>query len=402
METNKLTILFLLQKARINIKGKCPLRCRITYSKKRKEFSTGLFINPDFWKSKQQKAHPPNEDNNYINSQLSLISQKINQAFLMLQVNEINFDVADIYLVYKGENTKNNKTFLEVMELHNSKMEKLVGKEYAPRYYQKWKGTYKLLKAFIRHTYKKNDVLINKLTLKFLDDLDFYLKSKKNQKQITVNKCIQRVRKVIKLAIAEGYLERDPFILYKPKRYQKEVVYLDADELKKMENHSFAQERLTQVRDMFIFCCYTGLAYQEMKDLKGKHLVKGFDGNTWIKMLRKKTKTPIAVPLLSKASEILLKYDELEQVLPVISNQKFNSYLKEIADVVGIDKKLTHHIARKTFATTVLLYNDVPMEIVSDLLGHSKIDVTQRHYAKVVQRKVSEQISILSKKLNKK
>jgi integrase len=401
MNTNSIRILYVIDRAKLNKQDKCPIRCRITYLGNRRPFSTGLFVNPNQWNSKKQKAFPPSENNNHINSQLSLISQKINKAFLMLQVNEVSFDVGDIYLAYKGENTKKNKSFLEIIQLHNSRMGKLVGKEYAPKYYQKWKGTHKLLQAFIRYSYKKNDVLLSKITLKFLDDLDFYLKSNKNQKQITVNKCIQRVRRVVKLAIAEGYLETDPFILYKPKRYVKEIVYLDVAELQKLEKVSLAQERLIQVRDMFIFCCYTGLAYQEMNDLKNKHIVKGFDGNTWIKMVRRKTKTPISVPLLPKAEEILHKYNNLDIILPVISNQKFNSYIKEIAVLAGIDKKITHHIARKTFATTILLYNDVPMEIVSDLLGHSKLDVTQRHYAKVVQRKVGEHMTLLGKKLGK-
>lgn len=186
---NKIRVLFVIDKSKLNKQDKCPIKCRITFIGKRKMFATGLFIKPNDWKSKQQKAHPPNDDNDFINSQLSLISQKINRAFLMLQVNEISFDVVDIYLAYKSKNTKNNKSFLEVMKLHNSRMEKLVGKEYAPRYFQKWKGTYRLLKSFVRSTYKKSDMLLSKLTLKFLDDLDFYLKTKKNRKQITVNKC---------------------------------------------------------------------------------------------------------------------------------------------------------------------------------------------------------------------
>jgi integrase len=401
MENNKLSILFLLQKNRINKKNKCPVRCRITFLKKRKIFSTGLFINPKYWKSKKQKAHPPNDDNDFINSQLSLISQKINKAFLMLQVNEMEFDVEDVYLAYKGANIKKNKSFIEVMELHNSRMKKLVGKEYAPRYYQKWEGTLTLLKGFIKKTYKKKDILLSKLTIKFLDDLDYYLKSEKSQKQITVNKCIQRVRKVIKLSISEGFLHKDPFILYKPKRYEKKVVFLNKEELAMLENHTFSQIRLTQVKDMFIFCCYTGLAYAEMSELTSEHIIKGYDGNKWISMYRKKTGKHFSIPLLGKAKRILQKYKhkDSDKVLPVISNQRFNSYIKEICEIVGITKDISHHTARKTFATTVLLYNDVPMEIVSELLGHSKITVTQEHYAKVVKKKIGEQINILRQKL---
>ena len=150
---------------------------------------------------------------------------------------------------------------------------------------------------------------------------------------------------------------------------------------------------------MFVFCCYTGLPYQEMASLEAKHIVKKFDDKLWIDMFRQKTKKQFSLPLLPKAIEILDKYKNDKELLPIISNQKLNSYIKEVAEIIGIEKKLTHHIARKTFATTVLLYNDVPMEIVSELLGHSKISTTQDHYAKVVQKKVSEQIINLIKKI---
>ena len=191
--------------------------------------------------------------------------------------------------------------------------------------------------------------------------------------------------------------------MYKPKRYKKEVIYLTQEELKKIENHQFAQKRLQQVKDMFIFCCYTGLAFAEMSYLKQKHIITGFDGNLWISMYRKKTGKEFSIPLLDKPIEIIRKYryDNKNLLLPKISNQKFNSYIKEICEILGIEKKISHHIARKTFATTVLLYNDVPMEIVSALLGHSNISITQDHYAKVVQKKISEQMKNLNKKLGK-
>lgn len=401
MENNKITILYLLQKVRLNKQGKCPVRCRVTYNQKRKEFSTGLFINPDYWNSKQQKAHPSSKENDFINTQISLITQKLHQAFLFLQVNETNFDVADIYSNYKGEHTKKQRGFLEVLELHNDRMKKLVGKEFAPRYLEKWVGSHTLLKEFIRKTYRKNDILLENIKLKFLDDLDFYMKSEKNHKQITINKCIQRIRKIIKLAISEGFLEKDPFIFYKPKRYKKEIVFLTQKELNKIESYQFVQKRLEQVRDLFIFCCYTGLAYAEMSSLRANHIVLDSDGNKWISMYRKKTSRHFSTPLLNKAIVILDKYKEVnnDRCLPKISNQRFNSYIKEICEIVGIEKVISHHIARKTFATTVLLYNDVPMEIVSELLGHSKISVTQEHYAKVIKKSLSSQMKRLNKKL---
>jgi len=406
MKTSVLSILYLLQKNRVNQQGVCPIRCRITYNKKRKTFSTGFFIKPENWHSKQQLAKPPSKDNEYINTQLSLIKANINQAFLVLQVNEYVFDVEDVYLQYKGKNVKSSKTLMEVFELHNTRMKKLIGIEYTNSTYRKFIEAKTHTANFIKHQYKKNDILLEAIKMNFLKDFDYYLKTEESHKQITINKSIQRVRKIIKLALAEGYLQRDPFILYKPKKYEKKIAYLTEQELASLEDYKFAQTRLTQVRDMFVFCCYTGLAYAEMNNLSNKHIIKGFDGNLWIEMYRQKTQSKVSVPLLPKALNILEKYGGLasksKSLLPVISNQKFNSYLKEIAVIVSIDKRLTHHMARKTFATTVLLYNDVPMEIVSQLLGHSSIKITQGHYAKVVQSKVSEHVLKLGKKLNKK
>jgi integrase len=225
--------------------------------------------------------------------------------------------------------------------------------------------------------------------MKFLNDFDCYLKSEKKHKQITINKSIQTLRKIIKLAMAEGFIITDPFLMYRPKKFVTKVVFLSVDELELMKEYIFRQLRLQQVKDMFIFCCYTGLPYAEMRDLKKEHVVVGFDGGNWIKIYRQKTSKELNIPLLPIAQRILVRY---QYELPVISNQKFNSYLKEIADILGIEKRLTHHVARKTFASTVLLYNDVPMEIVSELLGHSKMSITQAHYGKIVKKKVSEEM----------
>ena len=402
MNHNKISIRFLIARSRINQAGKCSIRCRITFNKKRYEFATGLFINPKNWYSKMQQAKPPNEENSFINSQLSLIINKINQAFLFLQHSNSSFDVDDIYLTYKGEHIKEDKTLMELFTIYNERMHKLIDKVYARKYYMKFVETENTLKKFLKDYYKRKDFQLNKLTLKFLDDYDYYLKSERNLKQITINKNIQRIRRVLKLALSEKYLSNDPFILYKPKRVVKEIVFLTPDELSRLENYKFAQDRLEVVKNLFIFCCYTGLAYREMSSLTQESIITGYDGNLWISMYRQKTKKQFSVPLLVKAINILELYRGKlsdDAVLPSISNQKLNSYLKEIAEIVGINKRLTHHIARKTFATTVLLYNDVPIEIVSELLGHSKISVTQEHYAKVVSKKVSEAMGNLSKKL---
>lgn len=402
MNTSKITITFVIVKNRINKAGKCSLKCRITYQKSRHEFSTGLFVFPDDWINNLQEVATSNKESDYINTEISLIKNKINQAFLLLKIQNSNFNVEDIYLSFKGENIKTEKTVLEVFELHNTKMYKLIGKSYSIATYYKFKESKNHIKNFIKHEYKKKDYLLTNLNLNFLEKFDFYLSSEVRQKQITINKTIQRLRKIIKLAISEGYIIRDPFILYTPKRFEKSVIFLNNEELKLLKDYHFTNNpRLQKVKDCFIFCCFTGLAFAEMVEFKREHLKVEFDGNIWIKMTRKKTKGIVSVPLLQPAKEILNKYQLDKKPLPIVSNQKFNSYLKEIAEITGIEKRLTHHIARKTFASTVLLYNEVPMEIVSELLGHSNMAITQEHYGKIVQKKISEEMSKLSNKLDK-
>lgn len=387
--------LFLLYKYKTNKKGVCPIKCRITLRKKRKEFSTGLFINPSLWKSKQQQAEPPEPDNQYLNTQLSLIRQNLNQAFLFLQVKGAPFTVLDIYNQYKGETPKDEVGVMEAYRLHNDRIKKLVGIDIKEVTYSKYLESGKHLQGFIKHKFKAKDIHLKAVRSSFLEQYEYFLKTEKNLAQSTLNKAIQRFRKVLKYAIAEDYLNKDPFLLFKYKTVRKEVIFLTVDELQKLEAQSFEISRIEKVKDLFIFCCYTGLAYKEMAFLTKEDIVLEFDDNLWLKIHRSKTKKGYKIPLLPKALEIINKYKDEDEVLVFrnISNQRFNGYLKEIADVVGIKKRLTHHMARKTFASTVLLYNDVPMEIVSELLGHSSIKTTEMSYGKIVQRSISKEFN---------
>lgn len=387
-------VLFVIANNRIKKNNKAPIYCRITYQKSRKQFATGIFIKPEYWDNVKQKIHPPNPENTILNNKLSLIRQQIDKAFLMLQILPNEFDVDDIYRKYKGEDSKEEITILGAYDLHNEKTKKLIGIDFNKLSWSRYVESRRKVALFITKFYNKKDIKLKDLDLKFIQDLEYFFKTELNLKQATVYRSIQRVKKIIQFAISENYLKKDPFHLYKNKKHKTVIIYLTDEELKRLEKHNFTQKRLQQVKDLFIFCCYTGLAYTEMSTLTTKNIEIGFDGNEWIQMIRKKTNRKISIPILPKAKEILDKYNN---ELPAISNQKFNSYLKEIAELVGIDKKLSHHTARKTFATTVLLFNNVPMEIVSELLGHSNMNITQSHYGKVVQRKVSDEIKKIYK-----
>jgi integrase/recombinase XerD len=400
MHQEKITVLFVLKSSRTNQKGLCSLYCRITLNKERKQFSTGLFVNPTYWESKLQKVTHQEANHKYINAQIERVVVKIYNIALVFQLQEIKYSLEDICNEYKGAKIKKKECVSSYYNQYLSRIKKLIGLEIKQNTYDKFDYVGKDLEAFIKSKYKKSDLSLEELNLQFLDDFDYFLKTEKNQKQITINKEIQRLRTPIKRAISEGYLVRDPFILYKSKTVRKSVVFLTELELKTFEVTVLLQKRLRIVLDLFIFCCYTELAFFEMAHLEKQHIQLGFDGINWIQMKREKTQRQLSIPILPKAQEIIDKYlTESNRIFPSISNQKFNSYLKEIAAITGIEKRLTHHTARKTFASTVLLYNDVPMEIVSELLGHSNMTITQDSYGKIVQKKVSEAIKNLAEKL---
>ena len=399
MNTYMLKILFVISPSRINKKGLVPLFCRLTFMSKRKQFATGLFIKPDDWDSKRQIAHPPNDQNTFINNEMSLIKTKLIQAFLLLQVKENSFTAEDIYKTFKGEKIQKEYNVIEFYKHYLNRLKTLVGIDIKLVTWNKFLYIKDDVKTFVKRKYKTNDIQLKHLEANFLTELEYYFKVEKKLKQITINKKIQRFRKVIKMAVAEGYLEKDPFMLYKSKQVKKEIIYLTPEELEQFEKHVFTQRRLQVVQDLFVFSCYTGLAYNELSKLDKSHILKGFDDNLWIQMKREKTNKPFSVPLLPKPLLLIKKYRSADsKVFPVISNQKYNSYLKELSTIIGIDKKLTTHTARRTFASTVLLYNDVPMEIVSELLGHSSMKITQDSYGKIVQKKISEEMIRLNKK----
>lgn len=395
------TILFVVSSTKTNQKGLCPLNCRITLDKVRKQFSTGLFVSPSNWINKIQTIKGKDSNSIFINSQINQIRDKIQNIILVFQLQNHDYTLDDIYKKYLGKDLRRKEYIVSYYKKHLIRLKKLVGLEIKFSTYQKFEYVSNHLEAFVKFKFKTNDYSMEQLDLQFLNDFDYYLKTEKKQEQITINKTIQRLRTPIKQAISEGCLDRDPFILHKSKAVRKTVIFLTTEELKILEEAVLQQKRLSTIQDLFIFCCYTGLAYNEMSNLEKQNIQIGFDDMNWIQMKREKTQRQISIPILPKAQEIIEKYStDINRIFPPISNQKFNSYLKEISAITGIEKRLTHHIARKTFASTVLLYNDVPMEIVSELLGHSNMVITQESYGKVVQKKVSEEMIKLKNQLN--
>jgi site-specific recombinase XerD len=251
--------------------------------------------------------------------------------------------------------------------------------------------------------YNISDIEITKIDHAFITEYEFYLRSVRNCANNTAVKYIKNFNKIIKLCLANHWIDRNPFANYKSKVKEVERVYLSEEEIQSITNKDFKNERLSLVRDIFLFSCFTGLAYIDVKNLTKSHISIGIDGDKWIFTHRQKTETASKIPILPVTQMIIDKYENhpqsknQEKLLPILSNQKMNAYLKEIAGVCKIDKELTFHIARHTFATTVTLTNGVPIESVSKMLGHKNLRTTQ-HYAKVLDKKVSEDMKILRDK----
>lgn len=274
-----------------------------------------------------------------------------------------------------------------------------------------YKTTQKYLKQFLSKKHKTDNLYLHELNYAFIVDFEYYLKSYQpmdHQRKISNNtamKHLQRLRKMVTMAFHLEWIDKDPFVRFKSSFEKKEREFLTKEELKRLEEFESSIERLNIVRDLFVFSCYTGISFIDMNKLSKANIVKGIDGNDWIVTKRQKTKMPIKIPLLLKAKELIDKYSKCPRVmasnslLPRFSNQKINSYLKEIADLCWIKKNLTFHMARHTFATTITLSNGVPIETVSKLLGHTKIATTQI-YAKVIEKKVSEDMISLKQKLS--
>ncbi len=295
---------------------------------------------------------------------------------------------------------------MEVFEEHNQQMKALIGHQFSPLTFERYTTSKKHTHDFMKSKYKVDDIDIKKLNYEFIHNYEFWLKSVRKCDHNTTIKYLSNFRKIVNICIKSGWLDRDPFVGFKMTKREVERPFLTDDELNRIIEKKFVMPRMSQVRDIFVFCCYTGLAYADVKKLTTDEITIGIDGEKWIWTNRQKTDTASRIPLLPPALEIMDRHKDDPQclnqgrVLPVLSNQKMNSYLKEIADACDIKKKMTFHTARHTFATTVTLANDVPMETVSKLLGHRNLKTTQ-HYGKILDLKVSHDMGMLRAKFKK-
>ncbi len=399
----KVSILFYAKRAKVNANGLFPIYTRITVNGKRIEMSTGRFVDPTKWSTSAGKMKGQSEEARSVNRQLDMLKVKI----IDMQMELIHQNIPITPNAFKSKLLgldEKQRMLIPIFEDHNKKIEELVGKEYAPGTLERYKTSLKHTIDFLEWKYKISDIDILKINHAFVTEYEFYLRSVRNCNNNTAVKYIKNFSKIIKICLANNWIDKNPFSNYKAKVREVERVYLSEEEIQKILNKEFATERLSLVRDIFLFSCFTGLAYIDVKNLTKSHVSLGIDGEKWIFTHRQKTESASKIPILPVTQIIIDKYSEHPQclnenrLLPILSNQKMNAYLKEIAGVCEINKELTFHIARHTFATTVTLSNGVPIESVSKMLGHKNLRTTQ-HYAKVLDRKVSDDMRLLKEKL---
>lgn len=398
----KLSILFYAKRARSTNDGLYPIHIRVTVDGERIEFSTKRYTHPDKWSVEGNRVKGTSAEAKATNSYLDSLKAKVYEYQQQLIREDELVNAENMRNKIMGVE-KRKHMLVAIFQQHNDEIKALVGKDYASATHTRYETSLKHTVDFIQWKYKVSDIDIRKIDHEFITGYEFYLKSECNCCQNTTSKYIKNFGKIIRICLANGWITRDPFINYKSKLVEVERPFLSQEEIEVMFSKEFKTERLNQVKDIFLFSCFTGLAYADVKKLSYKNIGLGIDGERWIFINRTKTDTRSNIPLLPIATAILDKYKDHPQVvnqeklLPVLSNQKMNAYLKEIADVCEINKELTFHIARHTFATTVTLSNGVPIESVSKMLGHKNLKTTQ-HYAKILDLKVSNDMQILKEK----
>lgn len=380
-----------------------PVYLRITADGNAKEWCTSRKCDPKIWNQAAGIALGKKEEIKELNSHLEILKLKVYEIRRNLIESNKSVSAEVLKNVLTGKNEK-PRMLLEIYQNHNDQMAALVGSEYAPGTMQRYKTSLDHTRSFLQWKYQLSDIDIRHMDFDFISDYEFWLKSIRKCSHNTAMKYLGNFKKIVIKCIRSGWLTKDPFDNFKMTKREVERTALFKEELEVIGNKIFSTDRLTQVRDIFLFCCFTGLAYADVKKLKRSEIALGIDGGKWIFTNRQKTETSSRIPLLPTTLEIIEKYKDHPQcihqdkVLPVLTNQKMNAYLKEIADVCGIKKTFTFHIARHTFATTVTLSNGVPIETVSKMLGHKNLKTTQ-HYAKILDRKVSDDMEILREKL---
>lgn len=402
---NTFSIHYFVKKHRVNDNDEAPIYMRITVNKQKIEMSIFMSIDMNLWHMKFGHAIGTSKRSKEINNHIESISSTVYEHYKYLRETGKNITPVLLKNSYLGIEEDKGKKIIELFKEHNDKIKTLINIDYSPDTVQRYETSLKHTRDFIKHKYQKEDLYLEELDNEFIVDYEFYFKTVRKCSHNTTMKYIKNFKKIIRIAQANGLLSKDPFANYKLTLRKIDKGFLTDEQLHLLINKRMVSKRLEQVRDCFVFSCFTGLAHSDLKLLTPENIVVGTDGGCWIKTHRKKTGNSVSIPIFPVTQRLIDKYKNNEicikknVLLPVLTNQKMNAYLKEIADVCGIQLNLTSHIARHTFATTVTLNNNVSIESVSKMLGHSSISMT-RIYARMLDKRVSNDTSHLHDKFD--
>ena len=402
---NTFSVLFYPKRNDVDKRGKAPLYLRVTVNGKRCEISTQRKVDLSKWDSTKELLQGKTASGRELNIHLNNIRTRLFKIYDRLQEENREVTAVLIKEVFLGKK-KSEKMLLELFQEHNDQVDKLIGKDFSAGTAERYRTAKKHVGDYINKEYKKSDIPVKDVNHNFISGFEYYLKTIRKCSHNTAIKYVVNFKKIIRIAYANDWITKDPFVNWKVRLKKVERGFLSTNEIQQLLDTEFRTPRLEHVRDIFVFCCFTGLAYADVKKLNKNDISIGIDGENWINTARTKTKSKANIPILPIAQRILEKYEgspylHNDKVLPVLTNQKMNAYLKEIADLSGVNKNLTTHLARHTFATTVTLSNGVSIESVSKMLGHRNLRTTQ-HYAKILNSRVSDDMQMLKEKLQQK
>jgi site-specific recombinase XerD len=402
--TNSFGIMF---RARIQFEknGFDPLVVRVTVDGIRSEISLKQRVPIAKWNSTKEQVSGTDHETKSLNNYIAEVRTELHNCYRKMQIDKKLITAQAIKQIFLGDDP-DEKSLLNIIEYHNKTMHETLTWGTSKNYFT----TQKYVAEFLKEKKGTTDIYLSQLNYKFLTDFEMFLRGHvpgENQKPCgnnTVMKHIERFRKIVSMAIRNDWLKQDPFIKFKPTFIKRERGYLTEEELAIIESKQIDIARVAVIRDLFVFSCYTGLAYTDARNLNASNIHPGIDGKKWIIIQRQKTGIQANIPLLPKALQILEKYKNHPRsssnntLLPMVSNQPFNFSLKEIAIICGINKNLTHHLARHTFATTICLSNGISMESTSGMLGHANMRTTQI-YGKILPKRISREMETLEQKL---
>ncbi len=404
MKQDSMKVLFFIRKSKLLKNGEAPIFLRVTVSGQQDEIRIQRSIPVRLWNNQKGCSKGKDRVSMELNSYIESLTVRLYQIHKELVCQEAW--VTPKHLLIKV----GRRTVLSTMKRYMDDWTALIGKEYQKSTLSRYGNCYESLKIAINEFYKKEDIAFNELNGEFIDAFEMHLRIVRKLSQNTLTKYVSCFRKIIGIARDNGWLTFDPLAGKRKRLFRKEETcptFLTLDELQRIISKDFSTTRLEHVKDFFLFCCLTGMSYIDVSTLLPVHLCRDNKGQLWIHKSRVKITTAKEtctsnVPLLAPAVAILEKYKGWDPnnpdgpCLPVPSNQKMNEYLKEIAVLCRINKRLTVHVARHTFGTTITLAINVALQNVSKMLGHSSTRMTQ-HYARVLDHNIMEDMQGVAK-----